>query len=304
MLDTSASMTFGTADRRKWDVAEGVALAVGHVAARRGNRLAVSTFGDRAPTDLAGRGRAPRASCRSCSRCAREPDLEPAGPDLARRRARPDRPPGPAPLDRRRRLGLPRPARLAAAARCASPRGTTWSRSRSAIRASRSCPTSATSGSSTPRRAGSSSVDTRSRKLRRRFDEVAAADRDEVARELRSLGVGARRALDRGRLAEAARRLPRRSRGGGDELRLAARAAAGSPSSRSRCSRTCSCSGGGRSTSCASRTCALLENVVADVAALAAARAAGAHAARARRARRRGRAARGRESPSRARRRR
>ena len=40
LLDTSASMTFGTADRRKWDVAEGVALAVGHFAARRGNRLA------------------------------------------------------------------------------------------------------------------------------------------------------------------------------------------------------------------------------------------------------------------------
>jgi uncharacterized protein (DUF58 family) len=33
-------------------------------------------------------------------------------------------------------------------------------------------------------------VDTRSRKLRRRFDELAAADRDEVAGELRSLGVG------------------------------------------------------------------------------------------------------------------
>jgi len=49
LLDTSASMTFGTADRRKWDVAEGVALAVGHVAARRGNRLAVATFGDARP---------------------------------------------------------------------------------------------------------------------------------------------------------------------------------------------------------------------------------------------------------------
>jgi uncharacterized protein (DUF58 family) len=46
LLDTSPSMTFGTADRRKWDVAEGVALAVGHVATRRGNRLAVATFGD------------------------------------------------------------------------------------------------------------------------------------------------------------------------------------------------------------------------------------------------------------------
>ena len=45
VLDTSASMTFGTADRRKADVAEGVALALGHVATRRGNRLGVVTFG-------------------------------------------------------------------------------------------------------------------------------------------------------------------------------------------------------------------------------------------------------------------
>jgi uncharacterized protein (DUF58 family) len=45
VLDTSASMTFGTADRRKFDVAEGVALAVGHVASRRGNRLGVVSFG-------------------------------------------------------------------------------------------------------------------------------------------------------------------------------------------------------------------------------------------------------------------
>jgi uncharacterized protein (DUF58 family) len=45
LLDTSASMSFGTADRRKADVAEGVALALGHVATRRGNRLGVFTFG-------------------------------------------------------------------------------------------------------------------------------------------------------------------------------------------------------------------------------------------------------------------
>jgi uncharacterized protein (DUF58 family) len=49
LLDTSPSMTFGTADRRKWDVAEGVALAVGHIATRRGNRLGLITFGDRHP---------------------------------------------------------------------------------------------------------------------------------------------------------------------------------------------------------------------------------------------------------------
>jgi uncharacterized protein (DUF58 family) len=45
LLDTSPSMTFGTADRRKADVAEGAAMAVGHIATRRGNRLGVVTFG-------------------------------------------------------------------------------------------------------------------------------------------------------------------------------------------------------------------------------------------------------------------
>jgi len=44
-LDDSASMQFGTADRRKADVAEGVAVAIGHLATRRGNRLGVVTFG-------------------------------------------------------------------------------------------------------------------------------------------------------------------------------------------------------------------------------------------------------------------
>src|SRR5258708_1149824 len=45
VLDTSASMHFGTADRRKADVAEGVAIAVGHIATRRGNRLGVVAYG-------------------------------------------------------------------------------------------------------------------------------------------------------------------------------------------------------------------------------------------------------------------
>jgi uncharacterized protein (DUF58 family) len=45
VLDVSASMAFGTADRRKTDVAEGVALAIGHVSTRRGNRLGVLAFG-------------------------------------------------------------------------------------------------------------------------------------------------------------------------------------------------------------------------------------------------------------------
>ncbi len=52
LLDVSPSMAFGTADRRKADVAEGVALAVGYLATRRGNRLGVLTFGGRRPCRL------------------------------------------------------------------------------------------------------------------------------------------------------------------------------------------------------------------------------------------------------------
>jgi uncharacterized protein (DUF58 family) len=51
-LDTSPSMQFGTADRRKADVAEGVSIALGHLATRRGNRLGVVTFGGPDPLAL------------------------------------------------------------------------------------------------------------------------------------------------------------------------------------------------------------------------------------------------------------
>ena len=46
VFDTSPSMGFGTADRLKSEVAMGVALAVGQLATRRGNRLGIVTFGD------------------------------------------------------------------------------------------------------------------------------------------------------------------------------------------------------------------------------------------------------------------
>src|SRR4249920_2086322 len=55
VLDTSASMQFGTAERRKADVAEGVAIAIGHVATRRGNRLGAVTFGDESPRAMPAR---------------------------------------------------------------------------------------------------------------------------------------------------------------------------------------------------------------------------------------------------------
>ena len=52
VLDASPSMQFGTADRRKADVAEGVAIALGHLATRRGNRLGLVTFGSVTPRTL------------------------------------------------------------------------------------------------------------------------------------------------------------------------------------------------------------------------------------------------------------
>ena len=87
VLDTSASMTFGTADRRKWDVAEGVALAVGHFAVRRGNRLAVATFGDRDPVASPAR-QGNRGLLALLLALRREPDLEPVGPTSLGLRAR------------------------------------------------------------------------------------------------------------------------------------------------------------------------------------------------------------------------
>src|SRR3954468_12891388 len=57
VLDASASMAFGTADRRKADVAEGVAIAVGYAATRRGNRLGTISFGERATVEPPRQGR-------------------------------------------------------------------------------------------------------------------------------------------------------------------------------------------------------------------------------------------------------
>ena len=75
VLDTSASMQFGTADRRKADVAEGVAIAVGHVATRRGNRLGLVTFGDDRPRSLPPRqGRVGLLGLLSTLRNQQDPD--------------------------------------------------------------------------------------------------------------------------------------------------------------------------------------------------------------------------------------
>lgn len=48
-VDVSPSMAFGTADRLKSDVAEGVAQVIGRLAVRRAGRVALMTFGDGRP---------------------------------------------------------------------------------------------------------------------------------------------------------------------------------------------------------------------------------------------------------------
>ena len=187
LLDTSASMTFGTADRRKWDVAEGVSLAIGHFAVRRGNRLALATFGDRNPVASPAR-QGDRGLVALLQALRREPDLEPMGPTslgaaltrigrLARRRAvivvvsdfR-------GPRDWRPRLLQLAARHDVVAVEIQDPReqelpdvGDLWLVDPESGRQLR--------------------VDTRSRKLRQRFGEEAAADRNALARELRSLGV-------------------------------------------------------------------------------------------------------------------
>jgi uncharacterized protein (DUF58 family) len=57
VLDASASMAFGTSDRRKADVAEGVAIAVGYAATRRGNRLGTIAFGSEPTVERPRQGR-------------------------------------------------------------------------------------------------------------------------------------------------------------------------------------------------------------------------------------------------------
>jgi len=56
LVDVSASMAFGTADRLKSDVTEGVARVVARVALRRSGRVGMLTFGAPEPKLLAPRG--------------------------------------------------------------------------------------------------------------------------------------------------------------------------------------------------------------------------------------------------------
>jgi uncharacterized protein (DUF58 family) len=187
VLDTSLSMQFGTADRRKVDVAEGVAIAVGHLATRRGNRLGVVTFGDTNPKTLPPRqGRAGLIGLLAAIRS--EPDETPTGATslagalrrtnaLARQRSlvvvvsdfR-------GPRDWRRRILELASRHDVLAVEIRDPReqelanvGMLWLVDPETGRQLR--------------------VDTRSRRLRERFAAAAAAERGSVARALSSVGA-------------------------------------------------------------------------------------------------------------------
>jgi uncharacterized protein (DUF58 family) len=187
VLDVSASMQFGTAERRKADVAEGAALAIGHVATRRGNRLGVVTFGDAKPRGLPARqGRMGLVGLLLALR--EEPEAERLGPTslgealsrtgaLARQRSlvvvvsdfR-------GPRDWRRPLLELAGRHDVLAVEIRDPR-------------EQALPNVGALWLVDPETGRLLRVDTRSRRLRERFEAAAAGERSELARELASLGV-------------------------------------------------------------------------------------------------------------------
>jgi len=187
LLDTSPSMQFGTADRRKADVAEGVALVIGHVATRAGNQLGVLTFGGRSRRTLPPRhGVIARLGLLTTLR--QEPEADGAGATLlgetlahAERLAR--------------RSGL-----LVVVSDFRGPRDWRAPLLRLAGRhdvlavevrdpREQELPDVGELSLVDPETGRHLRVDTGSRRLRERFAAAAAAERDELTRTLRSVGV-------------------------------------------------------------------------------------------------------------------
>jgi uncharacterized protein (DUF58 family) len=84
VLDLSASMAFGTGERLKSDVAEGVAGVIGRLAVRRGGRVALVTAGAPVGTTLPPRaGRGAQAAVRRLIGAGVAPDEAPAQLTLA-----------------------------------------------------------------------------------------------------------------------------------------------------------------------------------------------------------------------------
>ncbi len=188
LLDHSPSMHFGTADRRKADVAEGAALVVGRFAARRGNRLGVVTFGV-GPRERRRRRPAAVAGCSAC--CAPSP---PSRPRRAAARHRP-----PVPWRWSARSGR-HPASSSSLSDFRGPRdwipALTEVAGRHAVIALEVTDPREDAlvdvGELTlidPETGRTLRVDTGDRKLRSAFDDAAAADRAELSSVFRRLGI-------------------------------------------------------------------------------------------------------------------
>jgi uncharacterized protein (DUF58 family) len=186
ILDISPSMSFGTADRRKADVAEGVALATGHIATRRGNSLGVIAFGNGRPRIIPpAQGRAGMLglltalreeppteggstttlgdALRTVSALARQSKLMVVVPTSQRRR-----------LARPHRRALRPPLSLAVEVR--DPR-------------EQDLPNVGELWLIDPETGRQLRVDTARRRVRERFAEAAAAERAEVARQITAFGA-------------------------------------------------------------------------------------------------------------------
>ena len=126
VLDVSPSMAFGTAERLKWDVAEGVIRVLGRLATRRGGRVALLTCGGpvRPPARAAQRPRRRRRAGARAGRGGRR--RRPRRRAGRRRRPRAHGPPDQArrawssssPTSAGRSPGAPRCAHWASATRC------------------------------------------------------------------------------------------------------------------------------------------------------------------------------------------
>jgi uncharacterized protein (DUF58 family) len=195
VLDLSPSMTFGTALRRKADVAEGVALAVGHLATQRGNRLGIVTFGDgvdrRVPPRVGREGLLATLLLARDATDATTGETRPSAPGVT----------SPAAALQFVAATAPRGGLVVVVSDFRCPRD--WIRPMAALAARHEVVAveiddprendlpdvgeltliDAESGREVR-------VDTSSAALRSRFAEAAAAERAEVTRELRRLGVG------------------------------------------------------------------------------------------------------------------
>jgi uncharacterized protein (DUF58 family) len=187
-VDVSPSMAFGTADRLKIDVAEGVAQVIGRLAVRRAGRVALMTFGSGRPRLL--RPRASRPGIVAIRRALGEGVV-------------PDNAADPAAMSTAlvRLAKVARQAGLVVVISDFRDQGD-WTRPLGALSAKHSVlavevrdpregelPDAGHLALVDPESGELIRVDTSRRKVRERFAELEAADRARVARELRRLRV-------------------------------------------------------------------------------------------------------------------